>query len=108
MFQFLRRNKLNKYEISELQQLNQMAIAEEFKANVIKANTALVENGQRLAKQCEQVAKLLNDMKSQKLSMILAGLGYPSGTQFQVDLLTGKIKIVKKEEVKEEKKDVRP
>ena len=88
--------------MSELRQLNQMAIGEQFKADLIKGNTALVKNGQLLAEQCEQVAKLLNDMKNQKLVMILSGLGYPPKTEFSVDLVSGKITKVKKE-IKEEK-----
>lgn len=89
MFNFKR--KPNKYELSELSLLNQMVIQENFKAKLVAGNTALVDDGKKLAKQYEQVGKLINDVKNQKASMLLSGLGYPPNCNFSIDFLTGKI-----------------
>lgn len=104
MFNFFKK-KINRYELSELAKLNDWYNAESFKAKLIKGNTYLVKDGQKLAEQYEQIAKMINDIKNQKISMILAGLGYPPNTEFQVDLVSGKIKEMPKKEIKEDKND---
>jgi len=98
MIIFNKTRKLSPNELEELRELARIAVTERFKANQIKGNTALVYDGKRMVRYQEDVAKLCENVKQARLKQVLGGLGYPQGTSLSINLLTGKVTIVKKDE----------
>lgn len=83
--------ELSPNEILELQELHRIASSYKFIANQIKGNTALIEDGKKLARQMEQIATLAENVKGQWISQKLAHLGYEKDQRVNVNLLTGEI-----------------
>ena len=61
----------------------------------MKGNTALIEDGQKLAIQLEATANLFERVKDESVARVLAKLGYRSNEQASINLKTGRIKLVK-------------
>jgi hypothetical protein len=78
-------------ELLELQEMIRIANARRFEAAQIKANTALVPNGQMVADQTEAIARLLENVKNQYVSSKLQECGYPQGTRCDINMTTGEI-----------------
>ena len=87
--------RLNKAERNDLMEVSRIAQWHRFIANQLKANTALVPNGQKLAKQYGDIATFLEGVKDNMVAQKLTQLGYPGGVNFTVNLKTGKITMPK-------------
>jgi len=83
--------KMTEMELSELRELHKVVAIERFKLTAVKANTALMPNGQAWVSAQEALITLLENMKNQRVGQVLAGCGYPSGQPISVNLSTGKI-----------------
>lgn len=101
--------KLNKSEIQEFQELHRIAMHYKFVALQIKGNTALIEDGQKVAGQFEAIAKLMENVKGEWFSNKLRELGYPSNQRVSINIGTGQIiKVKEPPKVVEETKGEEP
>lgn len=87
------RRDLTPQELMELQELHRAVGSKQWEAAQIKANTALVPDGQKLAEQTEAVARLLENVKNQWVAGKLEECGYTKGTRCGLNLATGQIKV---------------
>ena len=78
-------------EVLEMQQLHRIITTERFIAQQIRENTAMVTDGQKVAEQKEQTARLLENFRNNWMSGKLAELGYEKGLNVTIDLATGVI-----------------
>ena len=92
---FSKYRKLSREELSEIQELTRACIFKQFEATQVKNNTMVVSQGKAYAEQCQQVASLFETVKNNRVAQILSACGYEPNTKTQIDLRTGKIKIVK-------------
>lgn len=84
--------RLSKEDQENLLEVSRMVNMYKFVGEQIKGNTALVRNGQGLAKEYQSIASLLDKVKSNMVSQALTKAGYPQGVNFSVNLRTGKVK----------------
>ncbi len=89
------RSKLTKEERTFLREVVKVADSWKFVAGQISINTALIPGGQKVAKQFEAVAKLMEQTKETMIANKLTQLGYPQGVGFNINLTTGRISRVK-------------
>lgn len=75
--------------------MNRAVSSRHWEAAQIKANTALVPDGQKVAEQAEAIARLLENVKDQWLASKLTECGYPDGTKCTINLSTGVIELQK-------------
>jgi len=61
-------------------------------AKKINENSALVEDGQKLARQFEGVARMLENERNHWIGVKLAEMGYPKEFEVEIDFRTGLIK----------------
>ena len=80
-------------ECIELEEMLRLINARKFEAGQIRANTALVPDGQKLADQTDAVARLLENVKNQYVASKLIECGYKSGTICDVNLRTGEVTV---------------
>ena len=85
--------EFTKEELAEFQELHQIFVHEKFKAEQIEKNTALIPNGQELAKQYKATTALFEGLKQNWISSKLLEMGYPKGTNVSIEMETGKIFI---------------
>ncbi len=85
--------KLNRLEILDLQDLNRLASMERIKAQEIEKNTALIPDGQKVAKQQKAIADLMENFKKNFISQKLLELGYKPSQKVDLDLMTGEITL---------------
>ena len=83
--------QLSEVDRAEFEELFRMAMTYNFIASQIKANTALVPEGQRVASEYEAIARLLENAKNQFIGQKLVDMGYPQTTQVRVDIKSGVI-----------------
>ena len=74
----------------ELEELHRIALSYSLVAGQIAGNTALIPNGQEVAKQFEAIARLMQNTKDQILRQKVANMGFPSG-KVTVNIKTGEI-----------------
>ena len=84
--------KLNKQDLSELQELNRIVNAERFKLTQVKGNTALVPKGKEYIKTQEGIVSVLEATRESIVAKKLIGLGFQQGQPVMIDLKTGRIK----------------
>lgn len=89
------RRNLTKEELKEIVSMTALVNGEMWKAMQIAGNTALITKGQELAKQAEEVARVLLNAKNNFVSQLLGQCGVPAGQAAGIDLETGEIKDVK-------------
>ena len=88
-------------ELQELQEMQRVTNSKKFEAIQIKNNTALIPRGQEVAEETEAVARLLENVKDQWVSMKLTECGFKQNEKVGINLQTGEITPVeesKKEE----------
>ncbi len=86
-----KKRNLTKAELTEYLHLIQVCNVQSWKAGQIKANTALIPNGQEVAKTEEAIARLLENSKNNWLSYVLIQCGIPSGQSVNINSKTGEI-----------------
>ncbi len=89
------RSRLTKEERKALLEIAKITDSWVFVAGQLKANTALVPGGQKIAKQFEAIAELMKNTKETLLAQKLTQLGYPQGVGFNINLTTGRISRAK-------------
>ncbi len=77
--------------LEELRNLWRATRAQRFKAEVIKANTAMVPEGQKTAEREEAIAKVMEGALQDHISNIFIAVGLIPGTRAEVDVRTGLI-----------------
>lgn len=92
---FNKQRKLTKKEIQEFQELNRIAAHYKFVALQIKGNTALIEDGQKVAKQFESITNLMENVKGEWFSNKLRELGYQPNQRVSINIGTGQITKLK-------------
>lgn len=95
------KRNLSPQEVIEIQEINRICMSYAFQANHVKANTAMippmkflwftVPRGKALAAEIEAMARLFDQVKTQRISQILTACGYPSGFLYDMNLATGQI-----------------
>ena len=80
-------------ETLQFQEMNRLVNARKWELEQLKANTALIPNGQDYVKQLEAVANVLDDVSRQWISRTLEACGYPNGTKCDLNLSTGEITL---------------
>ena len=88
---FPMKRDLTPQETLQLQEIVRIASAEKFKAENIKANTALIPDGQKLAEQTLVVAQLLEKVKNTYISTKLIECGYHVADKCYINLTTGEV-----------------
>jgi hypothetical protein len=83
--------RLSEDDRLELEELHRIALSFSIVAGQIAGNTALVPNGQEVAKQFEAIARLMENLKSQWLSQKIASMGYPNAGMINISIKTGEI-----------------
>ncbi len=82
-------------ELTEIQELSRIAMAERFKADRFEKNTGLLNaegvSGKAVAEQQKRIADLMEGVKDERVNAILATLGYQGQTRVTIDLHSGKI-----------------
>lgn len=100
------KRSLNAMELLELQEIDRIARTRAFEANQIKSNTALMParwsfwgggNKTELVAELEAIARLMTDIRSQRVQSLVAACGYPPDTLCDINLTTGAITIPKNE-----------
>lgn len=81
--------QLSEEDRAEFEELQRIAITYSFIASQIKANTALVPEGQQVAQQYEAISRLMQNSKNQWMGQKLAALGYPKDVTVTIDVKTG-------------------
>lgn len=92
-----KRRNLNKQELQEYLEILRFCNGERWKAMQISGNTALVPNGQEVAKTQEAIANLLDNTKNNWLSQVLTECGVPKGQAVNINSVTGEIQDTKTE-----------
>lgn len=85
--------ELTQAELEEFQELHKLARLEAFKAAQVKANTALIPDGQKVAEQYLAISRLMENVKNQWFSQKLVELGYAQDQMVNMDIKTGKITL---------------
>ncbi len=80
-------------EALQVQHMQQAANNRRWEADVIKGNTALVPDGQKLAEQAEAIANLLEQSCQEFIANTLVKCGIAPGTKCSLNLTTGEIII---------------
>ena len=88
---------LTAQEVLELQEIVRLVNARNFEATQIKANTALIPDGQKVAEQIEAIARLLENVKNQWVAQKLSECGYDAGTKCNINLSSGAIILTPEE-----------
>ena len=94
ILKLFRKRRFTGEDFKELQLLYNIVAAEDYKFRQIKNNTALIMNGQKLAKQAEQIVNLLNRTRGEWIGQKLVRYGYSPTEQVNVNASTGKITVV--------------
>jgi hypothetical protein len=81
---------LTKYELGELQELDKLIRSERLKRSLAKDNTILIHNGKEYVKTQDGLIQILENQKGNMVAHFLKRLGYPQGTNVQIDLATGR------------------
>jgi hypothetical protein len=89
------RRNFSPSECIELQEQNRLVNARKWEAAQIKANTALVPDGQAVAAQIEAIARLLENVKNQWVARKLMECGYDENELCTVNLSTGEVMLSK-------------
>lgn len=89
----------NPQEVVELQEMMRLINSRKFEAAQVKANTALVPRGKEIAEELEAIARLIENIKNQFVSLKLEECGYPNGTKCNINMTSGEITLTKEENV---------
>jgi hypothetical protein len=88
---------LNPMEVEELHNLHRFVAMERFKAEQVKANTALfntaTRSGKEIAQELEMMASYLETFKQNWVNTKIAECGWPTGAKVGIDIKTGIISI---------------
>lgn len=88
------REAFTQAELKEFIALNDLATVERFKAVQIKANTALIPDGQKVAETQEAIARLMENTKQGWVGSKLTEMGFESGVQVSINPDTGAVAVV--------------
>ena len=80
-------------EALELQEMVRTVNAQNWKVMLMKGNTALIPDGQKVAATEEAIARLLENAKNQYVSLKLSECGYENGSKVSINLHTGEITV---------------
>src|SRR5690349_2066033 len=83
--------QLSEADRADFEELFRLALSYSLVAQQIKANTALVPEGQRVAAEFEAIARLMENTKNQWISQKLADMGYPQTAKVKIDIKKGLI-----------------
>ena len=100
----IERRNLTPTELQEFIGLTTLVNGEMWKAMQIASNTALVSNGIEVAKQSEDIVKLLLNAKNNWVSQMLAKCGVGQGVRCSINSETGEITENAEEPKKVDKK----
>lgn len=100
------RRNLNPEELREFVRMTELVNSQMWLTMLVAGNTALVPNGQDLAKQMEAVAKLALNAKNQWESQTLRACGVPVGQAVKINSETGEIVNATADEIREQDKKV--
>jgi len=86
-------SNLTPEESLELNEMLRLVNSRKFEAAQVKANTALIPDGQKLGEQLEAVAIVLENIQRQWVAQHLLAHGWEDGTKCNINLNTGEITL---------------
>ncbi len=81
----------NPAEILELQEMMRLVNGKKWEVAQVRANTAMVPDGQRVAVQLDAIVQVLEGAKNAWVGQKLAECGYATGVKCDINFATGEI-----------------